>query len=67
MNLKRGVFLIDKVLNAIIIIGVLLVVGAVTVFKDFEYHQYLRFGGAIMIAFGFMFGYDKVKAKKKSE
>lgn len=60
-------FLIDKVLNAFIIIGVLLIVGAVTVFKDFEYHQYLRFGGAALIAFGYMFGYDKVKATKKSK
>ncbi|MBY8913746.1 hypothetical protein KY305_13460 [Bacillus sp. YC2] len=57
----------DKVLNVIIIIGLLLIVGAVTVFKDFEYQQYLRYGGAILIAFGFMFDYDKVKVEKKSK
>lgn len=55
----------DKVLNAFIIIGILLIVGAVTVFKDFEYRQYLRFGGAILIAFGYMFGNDKVKVEKR--
>ncbi|KXZ16855.1 hypothetical protein AXI59_18305 [Bacillus nakamurai] len=52
-------------LNIIIILGLLLIIGSVTVFKDFDYQQYLRYGGAVLIAFGFIYGYDKEKIKKK--
>ncbi|MCY8209505.1 hypothetical protein [Bacillus subtilis] len=54
-----------NVLNIIIILGLLLIIGSATVFKDFDYQQYLRYGGAALIAFGFIYGYDKEKVKKK--